>query len=169
MAVASYFVALSLPQSFKSSGLLFVTREPDVSSTSYFTYEGYYSQQTAQQYTDSVLGILKSLPFKASVTSVNNNVIVQKLGPQLLSVTVSDGDAVVSKRLWKALSDQAVKTVTEINKNGDSKITLQLLNNDPLTEIVAVKPWLASMGVFFGLLALGLGLWSTWRYLKGVK
>jgi len=179
LAGVTYFVSKNLPASFRASGLLFVTRQADSSSTNYFTYEGFYSQQTAERYTDSVLGILKSdqvkklaldslnLPSSSpDVKRFGNNTLVQKTGPQLLSVTISAGDSDTSKSLWQALADQTVKSVSAVNQSGDSKITVQVMNQELLIAEVTPKPWLYGLAAFLGLGGLGLLGLAIWEYLK---
>lgn len=174
----SGWVVTFLPSTFKASGLLFVTREADAVSPNFFTYEGYYAEQTAQQYTDSVTAILKSLPLKeealqsigANATTIdakklNNNTLVQKLGPQVISVTVTAKSNETASEEWQAITKLTASQVSELNKAGDSKISVRILDPQPLIETVKISPLIAGLGVFFGLMILGLTLLSLKIYL----
>ncbi|MCX6783923.1 MAG: hypothetical protein NT141_02545 [candidate division WWE3 bacterium] len=173
------WVVTFLPSTFKASGLLFVTREADAVSPNFFTYEGYYAEQTAQQYTDSVVAILKSLPLKeaalksigAAATSIdvkrfNNNTLIQKSGPQIISVTVTAKTSEAASEEWQAVTKLATSQVSEINQSGDSKISVKILEKTPLLETVKISPILLGTGVFLGLLFAGLTLLSLRFYLS---
>lgn len=179
---ASLIVVNKLPGSYKASGLFFVTREPDSATKNYFTYEGYYAGQTAERFTDSALGLIKSLSFKqlalvrsgfpsdaAAVKKLSNSTVSQKVGPQILAVSVVSENPEKSKALWQALAAQAVTAVADLNKAGDMQVSLQVLSSTPLIEDVSLKPILIVIASLLGYLALSLCGWGVARYLRGPK
>jgi capsular polysaccharide biosynthesis protein len=172
-----------LPHSYKASGLLIVNRQAENSgAANYFTYEGYYAEQTAQHYTDSIIGAIKSLSLQQlalkqaglpsdslAVKKFGSKVTVQKSGPQLITIFVSGDSPAIIKTLWQALSSQTVAAVAELSKTGDAKVTLQALNPEPLVEDTSPTPWLLGLATFLGMVAWGVLVIGTWCYLRGEK
>ena len=66
-----------LPSKYISSGSFYVSKKTD-NSLEFFTYEGYYAQQSAITYADSVVNLAKSVDIKKDVLEKMNQPINEK-------------------------------------------------------------------------------------------
>src|SRR3990167_6877122 len=100
------YIFLSMqPVSYKIYNTFFIDRLSDPNPTQYFTYEGLYSQQTAERFTDSLKGLLESknvLALALEKAGMENSKItrrqleksltVRKTGPQVLYLEVKGSE-----------------------------------------------------------------------------
>src|SRR4030042_6323917 len=92
--LAAIFYTFSQKTTFEATATLYVNRAASPASDKYYTFEGYYSGQAAKEYTDVVLGILKTPDLaieglklansKAVVGDFLGSLKVKKVGPQLI-------------------------------------------------------------------------------------
>ncbi|MBP7785922.1 hypothetical protein KA062_01560, partial [Patescibacteria group bacterium] len=106
-----------LPSNYTASGSFYITRKED-NSESFFTYEGYYSQQTASTYTNSVVALAESEDVKKQVLNkldlpedgynirkISKSMSVKKTGPQIINIALKDKDLNRAKTIWENIAD----------------------------------------------------------------
>lgn len=136
-----------LPSKYVASGSFFVNRKIDTKS-GFFTYEGYYGQQTALSYTNSILSLMESVDIKKMVLESNkiplnsknmnmlNRIIsVRKTGPQVVFLTVKGRTYEEAKRLWNSVSNITIAAAYEINTNGDENLSISPVSPQPLVGL----------------------------------
>ncbi len=167
-----------LPSNYTASGSFYVTRKED-NSELFFTYEGYYSQQTATTYTNSVVALAESVDVKKQVLNrlnlpvngynvrkINKSMSVKKTGPQIINITFKDKDANKAKTIWENMSDILIETSKEINRDGDGKLAVIKISEEPFIK-ESYKP--LSITSFLGILcgfSLGILIISFKEYFK---
>lgn len=136
-----------LPFSFSSTGSFYIKRAAEPGARLYFTYDGYYSQQTALTYTNTVIALLESddLRKKAlekmgvpitteSLNSFEHKIGVTKAGPQLITLTTKGGSTKDARDLWIALSTVLTETTDYINKTGDPALSVSKVADEPVLK-----------------------------------
>ena len=174
---AGFLVSRQAPR-FEAGGIVFVGRTAEKATSNFFTYDGFYAQQTAERYTDSVLGIIKSDPLIQSallklnlpsqfseVTALRRNLLVQKVGPQVLSVRVTANDSSKAGNIWQALAEETSARVANLNETGDTSLFVKPLST-PIVQTVSPKPFIFGVVSFFGLLVLGVTFKAALIYLR---
>lgn len=166
LGIIAYFI----PSKYISTGSFYIKRSADA-NISFFTYEGYYSQQTALSYTNTVVGLLESVDIQSKALSKLNIPInevslrryakyikVKKSGPQLVTLTVKGNSFADSKNLWGAVADELVVANQQLNVNGDNKLNVSKISLQPVVKKEYRSLWLhIPAGI---LLALGAGIFS---------
>jgi len=143
IGVAAYF----FPSKYIATGSLFINRSVN-KETAYFTYEGYYGQQTAAAYTNSVLALMDSLDIKkiiletnqipltsANIKALNKLISIKKPGPQVISVTIKGRTYDEAQRLWISMANATVGVTSELNKKGDPNLSVSLVSTQPLVRL----------------------------------
>ncbi|MEK7595285.1 MAG: Wzz/FepE/Etk N-terminal domain-containing protein [Patescibacteria group bacterium] len=184
IGVLAFFTASFLPPWYKASATLFVTRSVDKSS-SYFAYEGFYSIQTAEKFTDTLVGLLKSADVKRlalessgikfdpeSLGRLEKAVFIKKASPQLVTVSVTDKSESYARRLLLELSKEVVKESVSINKEGDANILVAFVSGGGGEEsALVVEKRVNSYVLGLGFFALSffsvVFLLSLKSYMKG--
>jgi capsular polysaccharide biosynthesis protein len=167
-----------LPQKFISSGALYVSRKIN-SSADFFTYEGYYAQQTALNYTNSVLALIESKDIQKellekmgepvnekNLRELKRDIKVKRTGPQVILVEIKNETPEKSKETWKNLSDIVISKSEELNKEIDNNLKIFTISKEPSIEETYKNLLLFS---FAGLIiggALGLIIISFKEYSK---
>ena len=167
IGVVSFVCASLIKPRYKASTTLFVTRSVEKSS-SYFTYEGFYSIQTAEKFTDTVVGLLKSVDVKRlalesvglsfdpkSLARLEKGLLVKKASGQLVTVSITDKSESYAKNLLLELSKETVRSAQEINRNGDTNISVSFVSGGGGEEsVIVVKKDLNAYVVGAGFFAL---------------
>lgn len=138
-----------LPTKYLVSGSFYVTRTPQETSPEYFTYEGYYSQQTSIAYTNTVIALLESIDTRKEVlesqsqaTSEKNlrklarDTKVTKSGPQIITLTVKRNSPHSAENYWNSYAETLLNTVMEKNQNGDRELQVLKVAEKPVTAPV---------------------------------
>jgi len=150
---------------YRASLSLLVQRQPDSMTTQYYTYDGFYAQQTAAAFTDNALKLLTNdaivsraaqmagLPTsEGNIAKLKSAITVKKDASQLLQLSVvlpeRQDAAAFSSGLAASLRDRT----TELNQEGDKKLAVDAVNTAPY--VVLVRPWM----LLYGLVASVLGL-----------
>ncbi len=166
-----YFV---LPQKYIAAGSLFIHRTTDKNTERFFTYEGYYGQQTAIAYTNTVAGILESTDIKSlalahleqnvteqTLRTISKQIKVKKASPQLLTLTVKSNTAQNGLALWEYMARQTIELADKLNKNGDPALQISVLGN-PVVKTQYRNILINSViGLGFGFLTATFGLALT--------
>ena len=138
----------AIPATYNATGSFFIKRDVDNSTGNYFTYEGYYSQQTALSYTNTLTGIFESEDIKSkalinlstevneqSLRKLGQNMKIKKSGPQLITLIVKGNTSQNAKSAWLAVTKATITTADFLNINGDSKLTISQLAEDPVVKM----------------------------------
>ncbi len=144
MGGLSYFL---MPQKYLAIGSLFIGRQIEKSDGKYFTYEGYYSQQTAQNYTNTVIGFLESAELKKdalesvglpvteeSLRKLGNQIKTKKTSPQLITITIKSEDPERANYYWSYFSGKTIETAKELNKTGDESLQIEPMGQPVVKE-----------------------------------
>ncbi|KKS31306.1 hypothetical protein A2380_03010 [candidate division WWE3 bacterium RIFOXYB1_FULL_43_24] len=136
-----------LPGKYNTEASYFVGRTADRPSTEFFTYEGYYAQQTAQSYTNTAVGLLESQDLKravleelripvtdTSIRKLSRSYRVSKNGPQVITIRVSDYDYNKSLNTFTVISSKFLDTSKKVNAGSDENISVSSLSNNPTVK-----------------------------------
>lgn len=173
-------VSSYIPVSFRASATIYVKRQVEKGTPDYFTYEGFYSQQTAEKYTNTVVGFLNSndirrqalerlnLPStQRTLEQLNQNIIVKKPAPQLISLQVVGESEGSAENLWEALAQTTIERVSLLNQTGDQQISIDIVNPKPLVEVISKDPILNGLVAFMVGVLLSVSFISLREYLEG--
>jgi len=167
-----------LPAKHMSSGSLYIGRKID-KSEDFFSYEGYYAQQTAANYTNSVISLAESLDIKKAVLDeiglpYNNENIrtleralkIKKSGPQTINISTKHSDRDISETMFRSISKALIKTSEDLNKDGDSSLFIRQVSTEPLVKEVYRSLYVYSfVGILSGLI-VGLFYLCLKEYFK---
>lgn len=142
LGIAAYF----WPAKYITTGSFYVKRGVDT-SIDFFTYEGYYAQQAALAYTNTVIALFDSVDIQSKALAetgipVNEktlqkaarNTRVKKSGPQIVTLTVKGKTENESIVLWAALAKETTQAITRINSDGDPRISISEVAEKPVTK-----------------------------------
>ena len=182
--LGAFVVSLQLPPKYEATLTLYVKRAAEPPSAEFYTYDGYYSQQAAERYTDTVVGLLEragaleevlsllGLPTdQGSLRKARRSVEIERVAPQLVEIQVTrsarGGSGEEAGDIASSLAAGVASKVQGLNKTGDGALSVELLNNEPVIEkrepLVALN---TVIGVLVGfLVSTPAGLF--WEYLKG--
>lgn len=178
--VLGFLVAVRLPPVYKTALDLYVKRQTQPPSDKFYSFDGYYSQQAAERYTQTVVGFLRSREVLREAAEVVRQptdpqaletlaraVRVKEAAPQLVSLSVRSTGRALVKDLSLALAQVAADKLQALNKTGDASLSLELLTTTPLTEVERFSPWWGGFaGAVLGLLLLIVFV-SLREYLHG--
>ncbi len=161
------------PSKYHTIGSFYVKRGVDT-SIEFFTYEGYYAQQTALAYTNTVMALFESVDVQSktlqntgknvnenTLQKISKNTKVKKSGPQLITLTVKGNSPEESKIIWNSLAQETTTAITQINSNGDPKLSISMVADEPVTkkQFKSLSIYLPAgllLGVALGLLIISL-------------
>lgn len=179
LSLVIFIVSYKLPSKFVASGTIYVKRAVEENKPAYFTYEGYYSGLTAEKYTDTVVGFLKSVDIRKEtllvlglpisqkyISDLERMVLVKKAGPALVSVSVSTKNEDLSLKVWNALSGRVVQKSLELNKDGDSLLSLSVVSEKPIVVEKKVNLFAVFIFSLVSIFSACLFLLSFKKYLK---
>lgn len=143
----SYLISGKLPTTYSASLTIYVKRQASEPSIDYYTFDGYYSQQAADKFTETVVGFLKSkdillasaklanLPTdQESLEQLEGSTTVRQVAPQLVSLKVAQKEGALAKEFCTSLAQAATERINLLNQTGDKSISVDLLNPEPLVE-----------------------------------
>lgn len=145
--VAAFVISVNLPPTYSASVVIYVRGQVAAPSKDFFTYEGFYSQQTAKEFTDTVAGLAKSQDIikkaleslgKSSevknIKDIQGALSVRKTAPQLVQLTINNADGEEATKAVTALGSAISERVSELNKEGGVLISMQPLDSAPIVE-----------------------------------
>ncbi len=169
------FLLNVLPHNYSIEGSFFVKRTAEAPNTQVFTYEGYYSQQTALAYTNSVIALLESTDLlKETLTNLqipvtettlrkfSKNIDVKKAGPQVITLTVKDKNPTSGQALWNEMANVLNKTTNDVNAKGDPNLSVSKILDQPVVK----EPYNPLALYLLGGLCFGLLLGAFYITLK---
>lgn len=139
-----YFVT---PQKYQAIGSLYIYRATEKAEGKYFTYEGYYGQQTSQTYTNTVIGLLESTSLKKealdelnmpvtdrNIRKIGQRIKIKKTSPQLITLTVKDVSPETAGNLWQLLSTRTIDNARKLNQTGDPLLQISTMGNPVIKD-----------------------------------
>uniref|UniRef100_A0A7C4TR55 Polysaccharide chain length determinant N-terminal domain-containing protein n=1 Tax=candidate division WWE3 bacterium TaxID=2053526 RepID=A0A7C4TR55_UNCKA len=162
----------TLPVNYYAVGTLFVSHDSEFNQKADFTYEGYYAQQTAKNYTKTLIGILESPDVRKkalekigavvnekSLRQAKRQVTVKEPAPQLVSVVVKDKDYGRAQVYWGNLTELATSSSNQLNLSSGELINISVLEGSPVVYKGFHNVWFnlvagLSFGLFFGFAAV---------------
>ena len=166
----AFLVSKQMSPTYTASLTLYVKRQATEAREDYYTFDGYYSQQAAEKFTETVVGFLKSkdillasakladLPIdQESLEQLESSIKIKQVAPQLVSLEVKKEDSNAAKTSCTALAQATTERINLLNQTGDKSISVDLLNTEPLVEKNEPKVILNSLvGLLTGLLLASL-------------
>lgn len=139
------FLYFYIPPTYKAVGTLYVSRAITTTTTTEFSYEGYYARQNAVSYVPSVVGMLESvstrkfilekLEYPVTVKNLqrlNSNISVKKPAPQLIEVSYKSQSPENAADVWKTLTSYVVSKHYDLNSDIDSTVSIKYLSEAPV-------------------------------------
>ncbi len=165
-----------LPNRFVASGAIYVGRVTD-KNNSFFTYEGYYGQQTAMAYTNSVLGLLQSTDLlkdtlaqlgrptdEISIWKLKSGVSSKKSGPQtqVINLITRGKTQEEAVQVWNTVFSNLEKYTSKTSTQSDPALRIF-----KVTDNVVVVESFKSFGldIFMGI-AFSLISYITYAIIK---
>ncbi len=164
---------------YKASATIFVRRDAEAGSSSFYSYDGYYSIQTAEKYTDTVFGLLKSIDIRKlalerveiaqttkELSKLEKSILVKRVGPQAVSLTVSSKDKTYAGSVFKSMVDSLIERSEAINKLGDRRLSIALVEENPIITESKISPVLVAFAAFLMSWLVSIFILSFNKYLK---
>ncbi len=144
LGVAVYFL---LPAKYYATGSLFVRRSIYPYSENHFTYEGYYGQQAAMSYANSVIALIESEDIRAialqnlkvevnetTLRKYDKKIRTVKAGPQLVGLVVKEKSEEDAKNLWNAMADSTIGIMNGISRQNDPFVGVLKISSEPIVK-----------------------------------
>lgn len=144
LGVLAYYF---LPLRYYATGSLFVRRSIYPYSEDHFTYEGYYGQQAAMAYANSVIGLiesddvlaqtLSSLDMEVDQTSLrkyHKKIRTVKSGPQLIELITKEESPQEAEALWQATADSTIAAINNISRVNDPFVGVLKVSEQPVVK-----------------------------------
>ena len=174
-----------LAASFGVSQSIFVRRETQPGSGNYYSYDGYYSQQAAERFTDTVVAFLKNKDIinQAATESglarspeevgwVMGSFRVKRAAPQLITVSIEGSQRETVVRFVEMMTKKVTLLSVSLNAQGDKSIVLNNLESSPFVEEKRLVPWVVPLTVFglmFLTFSLGTATFNAFRGVSGKR
>jgi len=143
----AFLVSQQLPTTHTASLTFYVKRQATEAREDYYTFDGYYSQQAAEKFTETVVGFLKSkdillasaklanLPTdQESLGQLEGSIKIKQVAPQLVNLGVKQEEAEMAKTFCTSLAQATTERINLLNQTGDKSISVDLLNTEPLVD-----------------------------------
>ena len=155
------FSAALLPSSFEATQSIFVRREIQSPSESFYSYDGYYSQQASERFTDTVVGFLKNKDIvrKAAKNSgfgtspeeasaLASTLRIKRVAPQLVAVSFSTRNKERATTLVDNLTKEVGSISASLNAKGDKFLTISPIESTPFVENKRFAPLIVAISIF---------------------
>ncbi len=172
LGIGACVVSSRLPTRYQATVTLFVRKEPE-SAQEYYTYDGYYAQKVAEEYADTVVGLLESEgvrrrageekwgePSKKTLRRLQKSIQVEKTAPQLVTLDVVWESEETAEELVSILAGLAREKV-EFSEDQDAQgVEVVTLDSQPVVETLEPHRLLNSLvGAGAGLLLAVVLVW----------
>ncbi len=178
-ALVAGIVSYYWPVQYRSQLTLYVQRIPEEPKLGDYSYDGYYAQQTAEAYTDTVEGLLEArdiirqaleaaqMPVSAGqIRFVANHLKVEKVAPQLVSVSLTTRSQQDSTKLVSAIAQVLQEKIKTLNRQGNGGVVISLVDVRPLESVVSTWLGLNMLVAFLGGIAIATVGVSLREYLR---
>jgi len=142
------FASTKVSYSYKQSQLIYLETIAD-QNTPAQTFDGYYAQEKARNFTDTAVSILNSADFQSGLISQPLSIDTKKLSPQLIRITIS----IPNPQSQTDMLNQTVQSFNSKIKNitGSSYISAIVLSSpSPVAYSAPGKKVLAVAGLMIG-------------------
>lgn len=162
-------ISLRIEQSYVSMLSIYVQKIPEQPIQGDYTYDGYYAQQAAESYTDTVVGLFESpaiisralelagRPADAvDVKRFSRKLSVEKVAPLLVDIAIKHQDETESKMLIKSLFAAVDGRISELNEDVAVNLAIQIdvVHEEPLVSLSQPNNVLNTLvGLLLGLFA----------------
>jgi capsular polysaccharide biosynthesis protein len=179
LAVVAGVLAQTYTHQYTASLSFYVYKPHEVAPSGEYSYDGYYAQQIAESYTDTLVGLLENPDVLSQslialginpaldLSNYKNSLDVEKVAPQLVTLKVSLNDRDQSSRLVTAISNNVRNQVSKFNNQRGEGVEVGLVEENPLLGENQVSPSIAGLAGFLLGLILGIGTVFFRTYLKG--
>lgn len=181
-ALAGVVAFYLIPQTYDAIGSFLVQRRVEETKSGYFSYEGYYAQQTSRDYANNLAILMESPDIKRKALEVLDLPITEKNLRNLerhLSVKKSDAAVVTltatanspkeAEDTWNAVADSTLNLSMEINAKNDNLITVNEVSTTPVIKPSFKNVYLDFViGAGIGFMVFVAGLYIN-SYLKEQK
>lgn len=156
-ALLAAFIALGLiigtiyilmPPKYYATGSFLITRRVSPEEQEFFTYEGYYGQQTALSFTKTVTALIESEDVLSkslsnmnlsvnqnSLRNLSKKVKVTNPGPQLITLQIKEESQENALKTWEAVSNSTIKTAQQTNMQGDPLLGISKISEQPVIKM----------------------------------
>lgn len=177
-AVVFFGVAWRWPTRYQASLTVYVQKVGELVTTGEYTYDGFYAQQSAEKYTDTVVGLLESEDvlaqaiasdtgfYQGGVSEYRRRVGVEKIAPRLITVRVTLFDSDQARALVGAITTVAQERLSNLNQDPTQMFYLELIQTDPLVQVFDFSPWLFGLIGFGFFVMFGVSVIYFREYLK---
>jgi capsular polysaccharide biosynthesis protein len=168
----------ALPDRYLAEGSFYVHRQVEIGVEEHFTYEGYYGQQAALSYTNTVIGLFEDTSIKKrsledlniptdekNLRKINRQVRVKKPAPQLVNLIVKGTTPSEAENLWTVLSDNALQTAQTLNAEGDPFLRITTVGGPVVRKAYENILINTALGLALGLMA-GTAMAALIQYRK---
>jgi len=169
-----------LPQKYIATGSFYVARKIQESSKDFFEYEGYYANQSAQAFAQSVISLLESKDLhsstlqnmgvnvtESSLRDIKKSIRVKKVSPQLITLVVKKDKRGEAINFWMAVSQELSDSVSEISKESDSNMTVVSVSSEPVVFATYKNVYINFLAAFLLGFAGAILYLGFRQYLKG--
>lgn len=169
VGVGVYF----LPTKYIALGSFLVVRNIEPLETD-FSYEGYYAQLTAQDFSRSLAVFFKnenilqevSEDFDVDYRNLKRRVKISREGPNVFRLEVKHSSPDKAIEIWGSLKTQVNALVKKINQEADASLKVFVIGDEPLVREAYKNIYLYGLvGFSFGLLFMSFYL-GLKEYLK---
>lgn len=139
-ATVAYLFSAKLPSGYQQDQLFFISSSQTESEG--YTFEGYYGQEKARNFTDTAIAILESPEFLIETSIPDAKISAHKLTPQLVRITVTSTNPEAAAGLMPEIAsnfNQKIRDLTESDQTILSDKT-SLLSDKTSLQITAVGP-----------------------------
>lgn len=168
-----------IPPKQTATGSFFIKRTVEEPSPEFFSYEGYYAQQAALSYSNTLSALFESVDIRSKALKsldipVNDKTLrkygrqikVKNVGPQVVTLTIKGDNTAQVVNFWAALSNSVLETTKALNQEGDKSITVTPLISEPIVQMTFSNVYAnAIAGALFGFLVAVVSL-SFASYLR---
>lgn len=163
LSVLGLFISLNNPSLYRATIEIYVKRQTSPSDK-FYSYDGYYSQQAAERYAQTVRGFIRSKEIVREVLSrlgesqtqeslqrVVRSIKVIEVAPQLLSVSVTASSGERAASLVSTIASTVPERLNKLNADGDPALSVSVTTEAPFIENVSLNK------IFFPLIGFLLG------------
>src|SRR3989344_4816618 len=97
-AFSAYFSTSFLESGYKATGTFYLSNNSSNEDQQRYNFDGYFSQSTAINATDTTVAILTSSDFQKEFSGSQASVGVRKIAPQVIEITTTSQDQQLSKK-----------------------------------------------------------------------
>lgn len=165
-SLISFVYASGLSASYESLITVYIQKDPEEPESGDFTFDGYYAQQAAEGFTDTVVGffespavalhaleLAKETSTSEEVKSFQKRTKIEKVAPQLINVTVKDDNPEKSNVLVDSLLQAVSESASSIGTPSTGKVNVAMVTKEPLVHQKNPSSFVyALVGAAFGFL-----------------